>query len=128
MKSDERTDVVSLRVKQFRSRQLVVEQAGPGTSSHQIFSELQLKPNAGCKCAERIRQMNEWGVEGCEANRETILAWWKESYHETTIVERIKAGWNAICKPWLSVLDPLGSIFNEVMRRANEKANESTGS
>lgn len=113
----------------------VVAQKGPGTIAHNLFAELGLKQKAGCKCGERIKQMNAWGIEGCIANRETIIGWWKEAYHETTIAERIKAGWQAIGKPWLSVLDPLGSIFDELMRRANEKANnanekanESTGS
>lgn len=33
----------------------------------------------GCQCEDRAQQMDRWGVEGCRANRDTIVAWLVES-------------------------------------------------
>lgn len=108
------------------TRKSATQQQGPGTAAHQIFSELGIKPKAGCKCGERIRQMNAWGIAGCIANRETIISWWREAYHEATILERARAGWAALSKPWFSVADPFGAIFDEAMRRAASDQSNAT--
>ena len=109
-----------------QTRKAPTQQQGPGTSAHNIFSELGIKPEAGCRCGERIRQMNAWGVQGCIANRETVISWWREAYHESTILERAKAGWHALSKSWFSLSDPFGSIFDEAMRRAASDQSNAT--
>lgn len=36
----------------------------------------------GCKCEDRARLMDEWGVEGCRVNRDVIVGWLAESARE----------------------------------------------
>lgn len=33
----------------------------------------------GCRCEDRAKQMDIWGVDGCRKNRDTIVAWLVES-------------------------------------------------
>lgn len=33
----------------------------------------------GCPCKDRAKQMDAWGVAGCRANRDQIVAWLTES-------------------------------------------------
>lgn len=35
--------------------------------------------HSGCKCQDRANQMDAWGVSGCRANRDQIVAWLTES-------------------------------------------------
>lgn len=51
---------------------------GVGTTLANIISWFIAKPE-GCACPDREQVMNAWGVEGCEKNLSTILAWLRES-------------------------------------------------
>jgi len=71
--------------------------------------------------------MDAWGVEGCREHREEIVAWLRESYAATTWTERLAAGGIAIIDGLafqLDLSDPFGSLVDEAIRRAAEKAPE----
>ena len=51
---------------------------GPGTELKKILSWF-VKPIPTCPCHARMRTMNEWGPDGCQARIETILDWLKDS-------------------------------------------------
>lgn len=108
------------------AEQLRRESRRPGDCAAAVLCDLGLRPQSACNCCERIKQMNAWGVAGCIANRETVLSWWREAYHESTILERAKAGWHALSKSWFSLSDPFGSIFDEAMRRAASDQSNAT--
>ena len=38
-----------------------------------------LKDDGKCGCEDHVRQMNEWGPDGCEQNLQTIVGWLKEA-------------------------------------------------
>ena len=64
--------------------------AGPGDHLHRIILEMFCEgPTAKCGCEDRIAQMNQWGIEGCRTNIETIVDWLVEQVaaHDWTVVE-----------------------------------------
>ena len=63
---------------------------GPGTELKKILSSVGINPPVGCKCRSRMLQMDEWGIEGCETNFNTIVGWLEESAEEW--------GWNLLPK------------------------------
>lgn len=52
--------------------------SGIGTSVHNKFKWFNRKPD-NCNCADRVKVMNAWGVEGCTKNLPTILSWLRQS-------------------------------------------------
>jgi hypothetical protein len=62
---------------------------GPGDHLHRIIQEMFCEgPTEQCGCEDRIVQMNQWGVEGCRTNIETIVDWLVEqiAIHDWTVV------------------------------------------
>lgn len=54
----------------------------PGTRLKEILAGPPFWINAihsGCQCNNRALQMDSWGVDGCRANRDQIVAWLAES-------------------------------------------------
>lgn len=49
--------------------------AGVGTELKAILSTLGIKNDAGCRCGDHARVMDERGVTWCEENVETIVGW-----------------------------------------------------
>jgi len=48
---------------------------GPGTQLAKVFEWFGIRPVPGCKCAEHIKQMNEWGPDECLKRIPEILNW-----------------------------------------------------
>lgn len=49
---------------------------GPGDHLHRLIYILTGEvPDRRCPCKDRMRQMNRWGVNGCESRIEEIAAW-----------------------------------------------------
>jgi hypothetical protein len=99
--------------------------AGPGTELRALLAGLGQDGRGGCSCAARVRRMDEWGVAGCKANRAEIVGWLRE--------ERARVGWWQKARAavlgvaggamaWLDPRDPLGSLVDEAIRRAEAKA------
>jgi FkbM family methyltransferase len=91
---------------------------GPGTELHELFEALGIKPKASCACEARRRQMDLWGIEGCQLNRQSILDWLKESYAESTWGEAIAAGFWSVLQGTPKSLE---GLFDEALRRAEHK-------
>lgn len=68
---------------------------GPGTELKKLLAELGITNFAGCSCDAKAAQMDEWGVEGCRANFETIRGWLSDA--------QAKAGWIATIKAAMRV-------------------------
>lgn len=48
---------------------------------------------AQCNCADRIRQMNEWGPDGCDREIETILGWIIDSASSVAGLHNLPPEW-----------------------------------
>ena len=49
---------------------------GPGLHLHRIIEKLTgCKPDRKCRCEDRIRQIDDWGVDGCREHLEEIVDW-----------------------------------------------------
>ncbi len=49
-------------------------QAGPGSELRKMLAWF-ARPSDTCKCETRAETMNDWGVEGCRTNLDTIIEW-----------------------------------------------------
>lgn len=98
---------------------------GPGTELMALLHGLGIEPPPDCPCHEHAEQMDRWGVDRCRANRETIIGWLNEA--------RAEWGWGAFILPGvrtlvsglafqLSIRDPVGSLVDEAIERAERKA------
>lgn len=54
------------------------EKPGPGTELKKLLSKIGITAKPGCSCNRRAKAMNENGVEWCEKNIPTIVAWLRE--------------------------------------------------
>lgn len=52
---------------------------GPGHELHLLLDRVGIRPQEGCGCINRMRQMDRWGVAGCEQNREVIAGWLRDN-------------------------------------------------
>jgi IS5 family transposase len=89
---------------------------GPGWHLERLLASLGLTPG-GCNCEARARQMDLWGVEGCRARRDEILAWLREEQAKRGWAELAGAAWKA-----LSGGLPLSAegLLDEAIRRAEK--------
>ncbi len=92
---------------------------GPGTQLQWLIAELGLGDGKKtCEaCSLRAKQMDDWGVRGCESNRETILGWLHAAAAEAGIVDKLRA---AVKLPAAALLDPCDWLLTEAIRRSRE--------
>lgn len=97
---------------------------GPGTELTKMLRGLGVNPAAGCDCKAKARKMDEWGIEGCKANRDLIVGWMREGVGRWGWSDRLKAAAMAVTSGLafkLDVLDPFPSLIDEAIRRAEEQ-------
>lgn len=93
---------------------------GPGSHLKAVLESLGLYPN-NCECAERVRQMDEWGIVGSEEHKNEILAWLRIEQSRRGWIEQGRAAFLAVKTGLftkLSPYDPADGLFQEAMRRA----------
>ncbi len=54
----------------------------PGTALKHILESIGIFPTGGCPCADIARQMDNWGVEGCELRRSRIAISLRENHRK----------------------------------------------
>lgn len=95
---------------------------GPGTELTAIIHELKLSEGCG-SCSGKASQMNEWGVQGCRDNFETIVGWLRESEKKPGWKAKVKAAAIAFATGLafkVNWSDPLPDLITEAIRRAEE--------
>jgi len=115
---------------------------GPGTELKAILGSVGINPSPTCSCNAFMRQMDEWGIDGCQEHhaeiverlREKAEEWGWTSFiakkaeddgetHQFTIAEKIKIGWKSLTTGLVfkvNWLDPYPDLVNEAISRAGE--------
>lgn len=93
--------------------------AGPGRELTRLIRETGLKEKAQCQCDRRARQMNEWGIEGCREQTNTIAGWLRESFEQLGWREKLSAA--AALAGKLDWLHPVESLIELAISRAEAK-------
>lgn len=95
---------------------------GPGTELKKIFVSIGI---IGCKtgieCANLIKRMNAWGVEGCREHKEEILAELRQRQSAYGWLDKLKAAALSVTTGLAFVVDwsdPFPGIVDEAIRRA----------
>lgn len=95
--------------------------AGPGTELKARLAELGITDTDDCGCDAKVCQMDRWGVAGCREHRRDIVGWLKAQQMRRGWGAKLTAAAVAVRQPWFRLLDPLGSLVDEALRRAEEK-------
>lgn len=90
-----------------------------GTHLTALLKELGSDPTSSCACAAHAAQMDVWGIEGCERNRDEIIRWLKVAYNHSGWIEAMRIGWNGLFV--INPLDPFNSLLDEAIKRAEAK-------
>ena len=91
---------------------------GPGTHLGRIIDQLGMRPTSICNCVARGKQMDVWGVAGCQAHHAEIVAWLKEAFKHISWSGAFK-GYRVACRAgWFRTLAPFESLLDEAIRRA----------
>ena len=94
---------------------------GPGTELKLMFNELGVAVSPSCDCNYRAAEMDRWGVDGCRERRTEIVNWLDEAQAKKSWAAKLMIGVKAVAKGWVNVTDPIGSLVDEAIRRAEEK-------
>lgn len=94
----------------------------PGTELHTLLAGLGIEMPEECQCKARMQQMDAWGAGECRVRRSEIVDWLKESQREAGWLATWQAAKVAVRESWFRVVDPLGSIVDEAIKRAEVKS------
>lgn len=99
----------------------------PGDCLGEVLGNLGIQTAPGCGCKDRKAQMNIWGIDGCRANMETIVAWLREQGESASWFTKAKAAANAVVHGYfISTTDPYRSIVEFSLQLA-ERRQATTG-
>jgi hypothetical protein len=101
----------------------IAEGTGPGSQLWNMLADdfgIDHKPN--CPCLSTAERMNSLGPEGCKENRRELIRAIKEgkalySWRET-VFAAIKGTASGAIISYINPFDPLGSLIDEAVRRA----------
>lgn len=96
---------------------------GPGTELMALLASLGIQSKPGCDCRWKAEAMDRWGVEGCRANRETIVGWLRKGQQRWGWAATLYAAARAVAGGVAFRLNPLdvcGSLADEAIRRAEQ--------
>lgn len=105
---------------------------GPGTEFFVLTQELQVEAPTDidgkelCNCPEIRHEMNFLGVEGCRSERERLLVKIKANVPKISWLVKLRAAKLALLSGLafkLDPLDPIGSLFDEAVTRAENNQN-----
>lgn len=98
---------------------------GPGRELKLMLNSLGITPGTTCDCNERMTAMNDWGVDGCLQNRDTIIEWLKSGQVRWGWRDKMQAAAMAVVTGLafkLNPIDPFPGLVDECIRLAKEKA------
>lgn len=98
---------------------------GPGTELKKLLESLGVTMPPNCDCNAHMAEMNRNGVAWCQANRAKVMEWLAEGRKQTAWRTQLGAALrgvaNGLTGSWSpNPTDPLGSLVDEAIRRAEE--------
>lgn len=92
---------------------------GPGPALHQVLGESGLSAGGCAECRLWAEKMNAWGIEGCGGeHRAEILERLRKAATNVGWVQKAWVGTKLLLQPWFRPTQPLESILDEALRRA----------
>jgi hypothetical protein len=107
--------------------------SGAGTEMKKMLNSIGIYPTPTCTCTKMAKDMDEWGPEICKTKKPEILAAVRENYDKWGWREKLNifvASGKAVMTGLafkLNPLDPIGSLIDEAIRRAEENLEEEVG-
>jgi len=101
---------------------------GPGSELTALIKKLGYVSKPNCACKRHARMMDELGVEGCRRDRAVVIQWINDARAEwgiTGLFGMAAPAWHAFTSGLafrLNPLDPVPSLVDEAIRRAEAKA------
>jgi len=95
--------------------------SGPGTELTALLASLGIAPLSNCPCKARACQMDAWGPAGCREHRAVIIGWLNESWNWKAAAGAARQAVVSGLATRLNPLDPVGSLVDEAIRRAEAK-------
>lgn len=96
---------------------------GPGTEFKRIASDLGIEAKPGCTCESLLQKMNALGVPGCQEHRDDLIAEIARNSKNVSWFVKLRAAALAVTVSFhINPLHPLESLFDEALRRAEQKA------
>lgn len=97
---------------------------GPGTELKKILAGIGITASESCDCNAKARQMDVWGVDGCNENFDVIVNWLREGADRWGWKSKLSAGFSLLMKdPLLAIkinpIDPYPALVREAIRRAS---------
>ena len=96
----------------------------PGTELKDLLSSIGIESFYECNCNQWVVEMDRWGIEGCLRNRKKIIRQLRRGVKKRGWWDLIQTGKLAIKESWFKILDPIGSIVDEAIRRAEVKSTQ----
>lgn len=100
---------------------------GPGTELKKLLKEIGIEENPRCDCNAKARQMDAWGIDGCQERLDTIVKWMKDNYVRWGWKDRVTAAAKAVKTGLafkLNPLDPFPSLIQAAIEEAKKKEKE----
>jgi hypothetical protein len=97
---------------------------GPGTELHNILASIGINPAASCQCRAKSRQMDVWGVLGCEEHFAEIVKALQEGQDQFGWTTKLKAAAGMVLTGRVfkvNWLDPFPDIIREAIERARQQ-------
>ena len=94
---------------------------GPGTELQAMLRTLGIAATQGCDCKAKAATMDQWGIERCEQERDTIIGWLREGAPRWGWADFLRAAGNAVLTGLafsLNPVDPYPGLVDEAIRRA----------
>ena len=98
---------------------------GPGSELHRLLATLNIHPGDDCGCVALAAEMNRLGPEGCRRERARLVATIRARQDQYGWRTKLVAGTLALITglAWkIDLADPIGSLFDEAVRRADAAA------
>ena len=87
----------------------------PGTNLANLLKSCGVHVSVGCSCEPWIKQMDEWGVQGCVEHRQEIIDRLAEQSKRLSAKKIISAG---ILMMWNGVRPTIGALVDKAIAEA----------
>lgn len=93
---------------------------GPGTELAAIFLSVNIAERVNCNCKAIAAEMDREGVSGCRSKRDYFIDKLNKNASLYDWLEKLSSAVLFVQEPWFRINEPLGSCFDEAVRRAEE--------